>query len=61
MWVFDGEKWFQEGGESESQTSSQTPKHEMWNPRDEFRPELQVIEVVISVPKSDYVPPFPLP
>ena len=61
MWVFDGEKWFEEGGESESRASSQTPKPELSTPREEFRPELQVIEVVISVPKKDYVPPFPLP
>lgn len=60
MWVFDGENWFEEGGESDTQSSS-TPKPEMSIPREEFRPELQVVEVVIPRPKTDYVPPFPLP
>lgn len=61
MWVFDGENWFEEGGDSESRVSSQTPKPEMSILREEFRPELQVMEVVVNVPTTDYAPWFPLP
>lgn len=61
MWVFDGENWFEEGGASESQPYGTTPKPELSIPLDEYRPELQVREVVITVPKTGYVPPFPLP
>jgi hypothetical protein len=60
MWVFDGESWFEEGAD-ESRATTKTPAPELSLPREEFRPELQVIEVVIPVPKTDYVPPFPLP
>jgi hypothetical protein len=57
MWVFDGEEWYEEGsGES---TSARKPES---RPRfEELMPELQVIEVVIPVPKTNHVPPMPLP
>ncbi len=55
MWVFDGEHWTEEGG------SNTTPKPEtVAIPMDQYFPELQVIEIV-QVPKTNRVPPLPLP
>jgi hypothetical protein len=56
MWVFDGEEWTEEGGAEKSSTSEQ--KQQMRY--EQFQPELQVVEVVIQVPKTNYVP-HPLP
>ena len=55
MWIYDGEQWIEEGvTENESKPDNQMPQF------DQFVPELQVIEVV-PLPKTNYVPPFPLP
>lgn len=52
MWVFDGEKWTEEG------TSPQTEgTQKPLDPRDcdEFYPELQIMEVP-RIERKDYVP-----
>jgi hypothetical protein len=56
MWIFDGEEWTEEGG------SKDTAKSETGNmiPMNEFVPELQVLEIV-PTPKSNPMPPFPMP
>lgn len=55
MWVYDGEEWTEEGAGDKAKTpEQQRPRYE------EMMPELQVIEIV-PVPKSNPVPPFPLP
>ena len=54
MWIYDGEQWIKEGAsESEIKPESRPQDYEM------FYPELQVVEVTISVPKTNYVPPYP--
>ena len=55
MWVFDGEKWTEEGGSSE-----QKPKAEQVFRIEEFQPELQIVEVVPTVPRTNRIP-VPLP
>ncbi len=57
MWIYDGEQWIEEGvNENENATKpDQSPR-----PEEMHQPELQVIETV-PVPKTNYVPPFPLP
>ena len=55
MWVFDGEQWVEEGGSDKSVKIDQVQLR-----IEEFQPELQVIEVV-QIPKTNHVPPFPLP
>jgi hypothetical protein len=58
MWVFDGESWEQDNGATDEvkrpKTNEQMPRF------DEFYPELQVVEIV-PVPRTNYVPPLPLP
>ena len=55
MWIYDGEEWTEEGGsDKESKTEPTMPQF------DQFVPELQVIEIV-PVPRTHYVPPFPMP
>jgi hypothetical protein len=45
MWVFDGEKWIDEGGSSaQSELQQKTQDLRNWE-RDGFYPELQVIEI----------------
>lgn len=59
MWVFDGEEWTQDDGNEHSTTvvKSETPR-----PRyDELMPELQVVEIVVPVPRNKNVPPLPMP
>ena len=54
MWVFDGETWTEEGGETQRKQEAALPRYE------EMMPELQVIEVV--VPTTRHTPvPFPMP
>ncbi|HEY8130578.1 MAG TPA: hypothetical protein VII12_01690 [Thermoanaerobaculia bacterium] len=55
MWIYDGEQWIEEGVNEHETNPEQTPRPEVM-----YQPELQVIEVV-PVPKTNYVPPFPLP
>ena len=57
MWVFDGEEWTQDDGSERSAPKPETARQQRV---DEFIPELQVIEVV-QIPKSNPIPPFPLP
>jgi hypothetical protein len=56
MWVFDGEEWIEEGGPQETSKT----KGGIKIPMNEFVPELQVLEIV-PTPKSNPIPPFPLP
>ncbi|GAC1394954.1 MAG: hypothetical protein NVSMB68_11660 [Thermoanaerobaculia bacterium] len=57
MWVFDGEQWTEEGG-SAQQTPKTEPKQFDMDPRDmnRFLPELQVVEVVPVMPRTNHVP-----
>jgi hypothetical protein len=58
MWVYDGENWTQD----ESECSTTVVKSEAPRPRyDETMPELQVIEIVVPVPRNRNVPPLPMP
>ena len=54
MWIYDGEQWIEEGSSESEVKPEPTPQHE-----EMFYPELQVVEVVIPVPRTNYVPPFP--
>lgn len=54
MWTYDGEQWIEEGVSESELKPNRTPR-----PEEMFYPELQVIE--IPVPRTNYVPPFPLP
>jgi hypothetical protein len=55
MWIYDGEQWIEEGaGEKVVKPESPMP------PLQEFYPELQVVEVV-PIPRTNQMPPFPLP
>lgn len=54
MWIYDGEEWTEEGASESAIKPERTPKHE-----EMFYPELQVVEVVIPVPRTDYLPPLP--
>ena len=52
MWVFDGEQWTEEGG-----STDKTPKAEQKQFRiEEFLPELQVVVVVPTVPRTNRIP-----
>ena len=55
MWVFDGEEWKEEGGsEREVRTEVTLPMF------DQMQPELQIVEVPLPVPQTNYIP-VPLP
>jgi len=55
MWIFDGEEWTEEGGESRRKESpSRVTPH-----FDEFQPEIQVLEIVPVPAQPNYIP-FPL-
>ena len=60
MWVFDGEEWYEEGNDGAASATKPESR-----PRfEEHMPELQVIEVgevFIPVPRTNRVPPMPLP
>ena len=56
MWIYDGDQWIEEGASAnEIKPETQHRDYEM------FYPELQVVEVTITVPvpKTNYVPPYP--
>ena len=55
MWVFDGEQWTEEGGSSEQKT-----KVEQVFRIEGFQPELQIVEVVPTIPRTNHIP-VPLP
>ena len=56
MWVFDGEEWKEEGGsEREVRTEVTLPVFDKMQ-----QPELQIIEVPVVVPRTNYIP-VPLP
>jgi len=55
MWIFDGDEWKEEGsGEKHVRTEVTLPMPE------EMQPELQIIEVPVTVPRTRYIP-VPLP
>ena len=58
MWVFDGEEWTQDDGSERSPEKPETAR-----PRyDELMPELQVVEIVPTLPRTRHdIPPFPVP
>jgi len=59
MWIYDGEQWIEEGV---SETDKQRPETIMPRHGEELYPELQVVEVeIVPVPRTNYVPHFPLP
>lgn len=56
MWIYDGEQWIEEGvNDNENKRDRTTPK-----PEEMQVPELQVVEIVPTPAKPNYVP-FPLP
>ncbi len=58
MWVFDGERWIEEGSARNDRTSTPAPELGF----EEFVPELQIVEVVPVPRKRDDIPPyFPVP
>ena len=60
MWVYDGEEWTQDDGSYEPSKPKQPETRQQW-PAGPV-PELQVIEVVPTVPTTRRdIPPFPLP
>ena len=54
MWIYDGEDWINEGANESGPKPENRPQRE-----EMFYPELQVVEIVTPVPKTNYVPPFP--
>lgn len=58
MWIYDGDQWIEEGAnETAKRAETIMPRH-----GEEFYPELQVVEVeIVPVPRTNYVPHFPLP
>jgi hypothetical protein len=56
MWVYDGENWIEEGTSENDAKREQNPR-----PEEMYQPELQVVEIVPVVPKTNPMPPFPLP
>lgn len=58
MWVFDGEEWIEDGGRE----TPRARKPELERPRyEEMMPELQVVEVLVPLPKKHRDRPLPLP
>lgn len=57
MWIYDGDQWIEEGAsESKRQPETIMPRH-----GEELYPELQVVEIeIVPVPRTEYVPRFPL-
>lgn len=58
MWTYDGETWIEEGGSPSEIKRPETASH-----FEEFYPELQVIEIeyIPLPPRTNYVPPLPIP
>ena len=56
MWVYDGDEWINEGATvPDAKSDNQNPR------REEFYPELQVLEVEIVPPtQTHYIPMLPL-
>ena len=57
MWIYDGEQWTEEGGSEKAKKAEQTRQHLI---EDMFLPELQVVEIT-RIPRTNHVPPFPMP
>lgn len=54
MWTYDGEQWIEEGvSETEIKPETAPRPEEM-----QYYPELQVVE--IPLPRTKYIPPFPM-
>jgi hypothetical protein len=58
MWIYDGDQWIDEGANATfKRPETMMPRH-----GDELYPELQVVEVeIVPMPRTNYVPHFPLP
>jgi len=56
MWIYDGEQWTEEGGSAKANKTEQTQQLRI---EDMFLPELQV--EIHRVPRTNPVPPFPMP
>jgi hypothetical protein len=57
MWVYDGEEWTKEGGETQSPAKPEHPQR-----FDEFVPELQIqIVEIVPTPQKRRIPPLPFP
>lgn len=65
MWIFDGEEWTEEGGSTERTPQSTQNQFDMEQyDMDRFLPELQVVEVVTTVPTPTTTTnrvPYPMP
>lgn len=53
MWIYDGEEWTEEGVSEQKKKTDQEPR-----PEEEYRPELEIVEIV---PRTNYNPPPPMP
>lgn len=56
MWIYDGERWIEEGVNENANATKPDPEQRQ---EEMAQPDLQVVEV--PVPARNYVPPFPLP
>jgi hypothetical protein len=57
MWTYDGDQWIEEGVNEKETKTDRTPR-----PEEMYQPEMQVLEIVpVPVPKTNYVPPLPMP
>lgn len=56
MWIFDGEEWIREEGDSGTKSSIPAPELRYEPPA----PELQVVEIPITRRKEREIPPFPM-
>ena len=54
MWIYDGEQWIEEGASESEVKPERTPQQE-----EMLYPELQVVEIQIPVPRTNYVPRYP--
>jgi len=60
MWTYDGESWIDEGA-SPDQTNGEIKRHVPTSHFEESYPELQVIEITPVTPRTNRIPPLPVP
>ena len=56
MWIYDGEEWIEEGVNEREKKTDRAPERE-----EEFYPELDVMEIPFEIPKTNRIPPPPMP
>ena len=60
MWTYDGESWIDEGA-SPDQANGEVKRPNQTSRFEEFYPELQVVEITPVMPRTNRVPPHPVP